>query len=361
MEQITNYELLERVDLFLRSISKSDKVAIVHDNDPDGVCSAVIMAKCVERLRGKKVDMHFGFDRKQHAITASMLSQLRKAKINKLITTDFSLEQTPETIKQLEPFCEILIVDHHKIYNNVNRQRTILYKPQLFIDIEPSRYCTGKLAYDAASRVVNVSDLDWIAAAACIADIATAPWQSWLMQVFKKYKIRSNTDLFKTDLGQVAATITSAAVYDIKLIDDCFDVFYKSKGPKDVLKSKLGNCKKVVDKELYLWVRRFSKHAERYGELRIFEIKPKFQMQGPISTVLGLKYPHYTILVVDTKDGFMKVSARRGDGKIAVNTLLEKAIEGFHGANAGGHVQAAGAGLNKKNYSLFKKRVIKLV
>jgi single-stranded DNA-specific DHH superfamily exonuclease len=83
-------------------------------------------------------------------------------------------------------------------------------------------------------------------------------------------------------------------------------------------------------------------------------------MQGPISTVLGLKYPHNTILVIDTKHNFISVSARRGDGKIAVNTLLEKAIEGLKGSNAGGHVQAAGAGLNKKDYSVFKKRVIEL-
>ena len=56
------------------------------------------------------------------------------------------------------------------------QQCTAIYKPQFFSTVEPARYCTGKLAYDAALRVEDVSDLDWMAAAACIADIATSPW-----------------------------------------------------------------------------------------------------------------------------------------------------------------------------------------
>lgn len=353
-----NQPLLQRVDAYLRGISHTDRVCIVHDTDPDGVCSAVIIAKCIERLRGRKIDLRLSLDKKQHAINVDMLAEIRKAGINKLITTDFSLEQNMDTVRELEGLCEILVIDHHKMYADVDSPRTILYKPQLFSNIDPSRYCTGKLAFDAAMRVADVSDLDWIAASACIADIATAPWSSWLKSVFKKYKFKPKKNWFDTVLGQVASTITSAEVYDIKLVAECFDVFYKAKGSKDVLKSKLGKCKTIVDKELKYWIKRFPKGAERHGELRIFEIKPKFHLQGPVSTILGLKYPHNTIIVADISRDFISISARRGDKKLAVNTLLEKAVEGLKDAHAGGHVPAAGAGFNKMYYSVFKKRVI---
>ncbi len=356
MKDRTPQAVLGRVDAFIKGISRSDRVCIVHDTDPDGICAAVILAKYVQRMRKKKIELRMGVE--HHSISDEMLRKMKKARINTLITADFSLDQHPQLVKRLEKFCRILIVDHHKFYNDVTSRKTVLYKPQLFTDIEPARYCTAKMAYDAAARGVDVSDVDWMAVAGCIADIATAPWMPWVRSVFRKYDARLKKNMFQTLSGEVAATITSAEAFDKRLVKRCFDLFYGAKGPKDVLKSELGKCKKAIDKELDKWVKKFGREAEKYGDLRIFEIAPKYPLHGPISTILGLKYPHNTIVIVNMNDDFLAVSARRGDKKIAVNTLLENAIKGFNGANAGGHVPAAGAGFYKKDYSVFKERII---
>lgn len=354
-----NPKLLEKVDGFLRNISKKDKVCIIHDTDPDGVCSAVIMAKCVERLRGKKIELHIPVSKKQYGITADMIKKMRQKKITKLITTDFSAEHDLPLLKKLEKQMEILIVDHHKLYANYKSKRTVLYKPQLFSNVEPSAYCTGKLAYDAAKRVVNVEDLDWVAAAACIADIATKPWKSWIRKVFKKYKLAIKKDMFRTGIGQVAVTISSTEVYDVKLVPKCFNSFYTAKKPKDILKSNLGKYKIIIDKELKKHLILFNKKAEKNKQMRIYELTSKYRINSVLSTILGLKYPHKTIIIINKTHPFISVSARRGDKKIAVNDLLEKAINGFKKANAGGHVPAAGAGFSKKYLKQFKQRLWK--
>ncbi len=354
----TNRKVLEQVDDYLRNITKKDKVCIIHDTDPDGVCSAVIMAKCVERLRGKKVELRIPLDKKQYGITDNMLRIIKQKKITKLITTDFSAEHNIPALKQVEKQADILVVDHHKLYADYKSDKTILYKPQFFTTIEPSTYCTAKLAYDAASRVTKVKDLDWIAATACIADIATAPWKEWLKQVFRKYKIKMKKELFKTGIGQVAATISSTEVYDAMLVPQCYDVFYKSKKPKDILTSKLGKYKKIIDKELYKHLRLFEKKAEKHGEMRIYELVSPYRVHSPLSTILGLKHPHKTVIIINKTVNPISVSARRHDRKVAVNSLLENAIKGFAGANAGGHVPAAGAGFNQKYLEKFKKRLI---
>jgi len=354
---MTNSKLLEKVDGFLRSITKKDKVCIIHDTDPDGVCSAIIMAKCVERLRGKKIEMHIPVDKKQYGITTGMMKVLKKKKITKLITVDFSAEHDIPKLKKLEKQMQILIIDHHKIYNKIRSKKTVLYKPQLFSKIEPSRYCTAKLAYDAAKRVENVEDLDWVAATACIADIATKPWKKWLNQVFKKWKVKMKKDLFKTEIGQVAVTISSTEVYDARLVPKCFEVFYKAKKPKDVLKSKLGKYRKIIDKELFRHIKLFNKKSKKYGNVHVYEMAAKYRIHSPMSTILGLKYPHKTIIIINKIGNLIAVSARRGDRKIAVNLLLEKAVKGIPGANAGGHTPAAGAGFHSKHLKKFKQRL----
>ena len=82
----------------------------------------------------------------------------------------------------------------------------------------------------------------------------------------------------------------------------------------------------------------------------------KYRIHSPLSTILGLKYPHNTIIIIRAGRG-IAVSARRGDKKIAVNDFLEKAVKGFKGANAGGHIPAAGAGFHKKYLNTFKQRI----
>jgi single-stranded DNA-specific DHH superfamily exonuclease len=358
MNTITNPQFLKKVDRFLLDITPQDKVAIIHDTDPDGVCSAVIIAKCIERLRGKKVDLRIPLDKKNYGINKSMLRKLSQKKINKLITCDFSPEHDIPLLKEVEKQADILAIDHHKLYSDYQTGRTILYKPHYFTGIEPSTYCTAKLAFDAASRVSNVDDLDWMAAAACIADIATAPWKEWLAAVFKKYKVKPNKNLFYTDIGQVAATISSAEVYDAKLVPKCFDIFYTAKNPKDIINSSFGKYKKIIDKELDKHLKLFEKKAEKHGELRLYEFASKYRIHSPLSTILGLKHPHNTIIIINT--GFTKaaVSARRHDKKVAVNNLLEKAVKGIPDSNAGGHTPAAGGGFPKKYLKTFKQRLL---
>jgi len=357
MTHITNPRLLERVDRFLRGITKKDKVCIIHDTDPDGIGSGAIMAQCVHRLRGKKVDLVMPVDREEYGLTAKMMKRIKQKKITKLITCDFAAEGKPHLLKRIEKQADILIVDHHKIGSNYKSKKCTIYKPQYFSTVEPARYCTGKLAYDAAIRVVDVSDLDWMAAAACIADIATQPWRPWLKKVFKKHKVRWQKDLFRTEIGQVAVTVSSTEVYDSKLVPKMFNVFYVAKKPKDVINSTFGKYKKVIDKELQKHLKWFLKKSAKKGQLHIYEMTSEYRVHSPLSTILGLKYPHKTIIIINKTHPQISASARRGDKKIAVNVLLEKAIKGFPHSNAGGHIPAAGAGFPRKYLETFKERL----
>jgi hypothetical protein len=356
----TRLGLLRRFDKFMRSLKQDDRIAIVHDTDPDGLCAAVILAKLVERLRGKKIDLRLNLDKKEYAVTAQMSKKMRAKQINKLLTVDFSMDQNSGMIKKFERFMSLLIIDHHKLYNNVNSKKTILIKPQLFTNIDPARYCGAKLSYDLSNRLVDMTDLDWLAAVASIADIATKPWKRWLERVLKKHKVRPAKELFKTKFGKVASILNSAEVYSVKNTAECFRTLYKANTPDDILRSKLTRFKRVIGKEINYWLSKFKQKAEKHKDLYWFEIRPKHNIHSPMATFLGQRYPHNTVIIASVRRDSVAVSARRSDKAVAVNELLEKATAGLKRSSAGGHVPAAGAGLRKKDYLTFKKRVLRL-
>jgi single-stranded DNA-specific DHH superfamily exonuclease len=297
------------------------------------------------------------FDKDTYSISPDFISLMRSKGISVLIVTDFSLDQNTSLVGDLRKFLRVLIIDHHKLYEDLNQEGVALVKPQMFCDIDPSKYCSAKLAFDICSELVDLSDFDWLAASASIADVATKPWMGWLSDVFEKYDVEMNDDLFQTKLGLVAQVVNSALVIDPENIKECFRISYSALSPDDILESPLMEYKRMIDSELEFWLNEFA-DCERYGDLYIFMIDPKYNIKSTLSTILGLKYPDKTILVMDIKDGFVSVSARRNDQEVAVNRLLEKAIKGFHSANAGGHVPAAGARFLEKDLPLFRERVI---
>ncbi|MEK6849778.1 MAG: DHH family phosphoesterase, partial [Nanoarchaeota archaeon] len=238
-----------------------------------------------------------------------------------------------------------------------------LIKPQLFTDLaKPSKYCTSKLAYDLFSRVVDITDKDWLAVAGSISDIATEPWEEWMHSVFKKYKVPLNKDLFKTKLGEVGIYINDTASYDDQKIPEAYLIAVNATHPNDVLNSSITAYHNVIDAEIQKWTKAIKKDGEWHPELNLvfYEIKPKYKVKSAITTILGLKYAKEIVIVSAPENGQMAFSLRCQKG-IAVNVLLVEAIKGLADASGGGHIPAAGGRCNIADYPKFKDNVMKLL
>jgi len=356
-----NKVLVSHFSDFVNSISKTDRVAVLHHTDPDGVCSGVIISKLVERIRKKKIDLRINQKGNVHHVEDSVISTLKKQRINKVIVVDLNIDIYPASLRKLSRIADVLIIDHHPA-GPVNFKNVLVVKSAMVSD-HSSRYCAAKLCYDLGMSVLDISDLDWLAAVGSIGDIATGPFKPWLRSVFRKYNISINRDLFKTKLGEVAILISSAESFDYRNVKLCYDIVYKSRKFSDVLRSRLKVFRKKIDDELQHYIKNINSLADIYPELDliIYEVSPKYNTKSPLCTLLGIKYPHKTILVADTRNSMVSVSARRGDSNVCVNNLLERAVKGWRNCNAGGHIPSAGAALPKKYYKKFKKRIVSLL
>lgn len=356
-----NQALINRFKKFINSIAPEDRVAVIHHTDPDGVCSGVIISKVVERLRGKKIDLRHNQKGNVHILTPETLKLLRSRKINKLIITDLGTDENPEYLKKVEKFADILVIDHHKVYNNLNSRKIVFIKPQLVCDINPARYAASKLCYDLGGLVSDVSDLDWIAAVGSIGDIATQPWSVWLSRVFQKYGLKRKKDLFKTQFGKVAILISSAESFDVKNVKLAFNILYRAGSHKDVLKSRLKQFTKKIDTEIQKYLKNVRKNALFENDLIYYEIRPKYHTKSPLCTILGLKNPQKSVFVIDVSRNPVGISGRRSDSRIKINKVLEDSCRGIPGSSAGGHAVSAGATVPRKHYPKFKERLFSIL
>ncbi len=361
-----NPEQWERIDRFMMSFSPKEKIAIIHDADPDGLCSAVILSKMIGRLRGKPADLHYA-TRKfvRNAVSPEILNMLKKKKISKAIFTDLPVHESAESVKRLEKQCEVLVIDHHTFFHDITSDRAVLAMPQLLADdIDPARYPASKLAYDLANRHANMEDCAWIAAVGLIGDMAGSAWNDFLASVFERIKLRPNKkDWFRTDLGRVSELLLSSMIIDDKNIDYCYDSLMKAKSPAGILKDKkLFGLRKSLEKEISRWMKDAPKLMQKDDRLKLIwlEYAPKYHINSPVSTMLSLdpKYNDFAIILVEKGRDIIRVSGRCRSRRVKMNELLKNAVKGLRDAAGGGHIPAAGAHFRTADLQRFRQRII---
>src|SRR3989338_9367793 len=187
--EYTKEERINAFKDFITSISPDDKVAVIHHTDPDGISSGVIIAKTIGQLRNRRIDLRINQGHGEISVKSSTVTLMKENNINKVIIVDMSVDQQYSELVRITNFADVMIIDHHKIYNDLNSKKLILIKPQMLSNIEPSSYPAAKLCFDLCSEVIDTENLDWVASLGVIGDVASQAWKDFLMKVFAKYTI----------------------------------------------------------------------------------------------------------------------------------------------------------------------------
>lgn len=333
----------------------------MHHTDPDGICAGVITAKAIERITGKRPQL-FHQNPGQITLLEKTVEKLKKKDIEFLISVDLSLDQDPEPVKELEEFAVVLVLDHHKKYNDLNSQKTLMIKSQDLTGIEGSKYPACKLCFDLFSDLVELKDLDWIAAIGLIGDNGYSEWKDFVDFALEKYD-PNRKRLEKNVFLKAVELIEAVEVMDSHKINDLVNVLFNAKKPHDLMKKDLLNDLEELQKELNKWLELFEEQKEVFleKELIYFEIKPEHSIKSVLINALSEKLPDKTLVIVQDFGGdHIYFSARRQDYKVKVNDLLEKCVEGIPDSTAGGHIPAAAGKIPREYLKEFKERLIKI-
>jgi len=340
---------LPRIKEFFNYL-KNEKIGLFYHDDGDGICSAVIAAKAVKRLRGKEPDLiSYSGQRLKHIVDFA-----KREDITKLIAVDLTLDSHKKAIEEIEKFAGILIIDHHEFEEDINSENTIQIKPELYGEKGGAANPACKLTYEVLKEVIAISDLDWVAAAGIISDSGYSQNKDFIDHILKKYNYEVKDDIFKTKLGEVSKLIGYACAAGE--INECYEVLSNSETPEDFLNSKLKQYKDEVEKEVNYFVANYKKLAEFHEDVVFYNLETKYRLKSLIANILSNGHPNITFFVFQEQNERYMISARRQDGKVELNKIMAKATK--HG---GGHIKASGGSIEKQDLDTFKKRILELL
>ena len=105
-------DMLNKFKDYINNIKPNDKIALVyHGFCGDGVCSAVITVKALERIINKKSDLIIHQDRIE--FNSEDIKNLKNNKITHAIFVDLSLNKSINELREVSKSIKILIIDHH--------------------------------------------------------------------------------------------------------------------------------------------------------------------------------------------------------------------------------------------------------
>jgi single-stranded DNA-specific DHH superfamily exonuclease len=355
--KMKNKALYNQFKQFFLGLKPSDNIALLHDTDPDGNSSGKIIDEAINQL-GCKIKLYLVNERKDHSISDKSITLLKEHNINKLITTDKVVDESPEQIRKIEQFAEICIFDHHIIQHDVSSKRTVFLKPQLLFNTKkPEYYCSAKFSYDLLSSIVNLNDLDWICAAGIIGDSATKTWKIFLKKTLSKYHLPEEKNIYNTKIGLITKLIFFAEALNEP--EECFNLLLQSKSIDEALTnlSKYHKVKTEVEK----YQDKFESLTEKYqkANLYLLEIHTPSKIKSYLSNLISQKHPHKNIIILQQINNEMTISARRSDGKLNMDTLLKESLQNVQG-NGGGHCPAAGGSVIMRDFPKFKEQLIKI-
>jgi len=361
--------MIEKAVNFIKSCS--EKTAIIYDIDGDSIGSAVIIAKTIERLFDY-IPQAFIISHELLASEKGIFKKINDKKIKNVVIVDISIDEEPEPILKIAKTSNVMIIDHHQIHNDLNKFDNIIQVNPFFLNtkIEPFRYCTSKLTYDICSRATDIKDLAWLAGLGIINDYCGEQWKDFLEEIYEKYpslKEGKEPYSFNSNFGLIDHMITSGYYHSgMKGGKIAYEACLEAESPLDLLKARTSKARLLkefheeVQEDIDKIVEEWKKCAEIYQDKKLvfLELKSRFAIKSPVSTILGIKNPTYTFVIFMIKGDFINISIRREDGKVDCGKLATIATKNLKNASGGGHAPAAGAQIMTSDLKKFKENVI---
>ena len=325
------------------ALQESKNPLFFYDDDPDGLCSFILLYKMHREGHGvmvksaPKVDMKF-----MHRVE----------------------ENNPDIIFVLDmPMLEqefvdgakrtIYWLDHHQVQEirNVKYFNPHLKDPECYIP-------ATRMAYQISD---NEEDL-WIAMVGCLGD--------WYMPDFMDKFIEKYPDLmdgeknlfnavYKQPIGKLVRMFSFLLKGQTSEVNKSVKILTRVKSPYEILNQETSQARflykrfEKIDKDYNKILELAKKEAGR-GKLFLFNYQDdKLSFTSELANELTSLYPDKVILISRKKSGEMKCSLRC---QKPIADALAKALVGISGYG-GGHPNACGAVIKKTDWDKFLKNL----
>lgn len=319
---------------FLKNISIKDNIAIIHHDDSDGICSAILFQDYA-RSKGAKTKNFF------YTNGTTKLKDLKLKTFNKIILTDISIKDTYLQIKDLKQK-QIFYTDHHPIFP---------------IPKYITTYFTAKQGYFPSSRTAYelTKGKKFLGLLGTIADAGNLYKEnnSFIKKHLKHYGL--TLEQFQTKYSHV---FSDTLIYFEKTPQKTYENFSKISSLQEI--SKLKKYADIVEKEIKKTVEEAKKNSEKINGINIYTINPKYKVKGIVAAILSRENtsePHIFISQKGRNKNLLGISARHNSNDANLPKLLETTTKNLKDSASGGHPRASGGQIRKQDLKKFKQNL----
>lgn len=331
-------------------LEKAQNPLFLFDNDPDGLCSFLLLRKFIERGKGfpvKTTPMNKEYMRKVLELEADYLFILDIPTVKQEFFDEIEKTNTP-----------VVWIDHHE--NNYKEIPKFVNYFNPLTNKKPTSECVTNLCYQITQRKEDI----WLAVAGEISDKDSQEYKEF-QKLFPELSIKSeNVDdiYYKSDIGKISQLLSYGLKDKTTNVIKMLKYLMNAKSPHDVLEENPKNREmherfKFINKKLKKFVSKakLNEKENKNKKIIFFEYAGDTSMSAEIANYLQYLFPKKLIFVIYDKQAMVNISGR-GRG---VKKILLESIKDLENATGGGHESAVGSRIMKTDLPKFKENILK--
>ncbi|MFA6462219.1 MAG: DHH family phosphoesterase [Candidatus Woesearchaeota archaeon] len=334
----------EEVNILREEVLTARNPLFIYDDDPDGLCSFLILYRMIREGHGTMV-------KTSPKVDVSFLRRVEEYQPDKIFVLDmpFIDQEFLDGVK-----VPVFWIDHH---DPQQMHKVKYFNPKTR---EPnSYYPVTWLAYQISG---NPEDL-WLATTGVLFDAAMP---NFIGAAQEKYpELIPSTPktvaeaVYKMPIGKLVRIFSFLLKGATSEVNRCIKILSRIKSPEEILEQTTSQGKFLYthyDKMVHAYdnmLERAKEKVTRSKLLLFYYTEQKWSFTSDLANELFSLYPQKVILIARNKSGEMKCSLR---SDAPITKALENALIGVEGYG-GGHPKACGVVVKEKDWEQFLKNL----
>jgi single-stranded DNA-specific DHH superfamily exonuclease len=331
-------------------LEKAQNPVFFFDNDPDGLCSFLLLQRYLGRGKGVAIksfpEMNTEYSRKARELNADYIFILDKPVVSQAFFEEVKSFNVP-----------VVWIDHHEVQVEIP-EFVFYYNP--VVGKKKSSEPVTYLCYKVTERKEDL----WLAVAGCISDRFVPKFYSDFAKDYPDLSVKSKdaSDIFyKSQIGKIANLFSFALKDRTTNVMKMIRFLLEAKTPYEVLEETSKNKEMHLRfKQIY---RKYFKLVEKAkavasdDKILFFQYGGDMSISADLSNELSYLFPKKIVVVVYVAGVRANISVR-GD---KIRNKFLKVLKNIEGASGGGHENAVGARMKIEDVETFRENLEKEV
>ena len=337
-------------------LESSQNPLFFFDNDPDGLCSFLLLRRFIDRGKGVPIKSFPSLD-------ASYLRKLDELNPDVVFVLDKPLISKEFLDGARDRNVKVVILDHHDVPNpSIGNPEINYFNPLTTVDSSNGGVRSNEPTTFLAYSVAHKSGDEWLALIGCISDNFIPPFSVAVFERFPElWKPVSSafTGVYETPLGRAVKVLGFSLMDSISGVVNMIRFLNTASSPHELFDESNINryfhrYKVINPKYQGLIDKALNTLPDTYfPEIVYFQYGGSLSISSYLANELFYNNLSRTVIVAYLTGAKANISIR---SKSIILPAAEYAISTIPGATGGGHNNAVGASIPAEDVLNFKKR-----